>query len=367
MIAKKVALIGCGRIAGHHCRSIQLIPGLEIAAVCDLVKSKAEAYSNEFGVPFFTNYHEMLQNIPDINIVSIVTPSGMHYQHSLDILRRYNKDLVVEKPTFLKFSHLDEVYKVAKGLNCQVFPVFQNRYNKAVERVERAIESGELGDIRTVSVRVRWCRPQRYYDLSDWRGTFAMDGGALTNQGIHHLDLLRHLGGDIKSVNATMQTLGSKIEVEDTVVATFQYANSCVGTLEVTTAARPRDFEASLSFVGERGLAQIGGIAVNELQIFTPNPDDCEIYSEDFSDCVYGNGHKTLYQNILNFYTKGIPFPVSHHDARESIKLLHAFYESAKIRNWINLEDEYENDRLGESDSSLAQLYQCHSESTLHT
>ena len=125
MKSKKVALIGCGRIAGHHCRSIKMIPGMEIAAVCDLIESKAKDYGDEFDVPYYTNYHKMLTEISDIDIVSIVTPSGMHYEHALDILRRYEKDIVVEKPTFLKFSQLDEVFKVAKGLGKHVFPVFQ--------------------------------------------------------------------------------------------------------------------------------------------------------------------------------------------------------------------------------------------------
>ena len=117
--------------------------------------------------------------------------------------------------------------------------------------------------------------------MAPWRGTLSHDGGALTNQGIHHVDLLRYLGGEVHQVNATMRTLGADIEVEDTIVSSFSYENNAVGSLEVTTSARPDDFEASISIVGSEGLAQIGGIAVNELQIFTPRPEDCEEYSED--------------------------------------------------------------------------------------
>ena len=154
---------------------------------------------------------------------------------------------------------------------------------------------------------MRWCRPQRYYDLSDWRGTYSHDGGALTNQGIHHLDLLRYLGGEIDSVNATMSTLGAKIEVEDSVVGLLKYNRGAIGSLEVTTAARPDDFEASISIVGSKGLAQLGGIAVNKLEVFTPDPDSCTVHSDDFSDLpdrgrVYGRGHQSMYNDILNLF-----------------------------------------------------------------
>ena len=104
--------------------------------------------------------------------------------------------------------------------------------------------------------------------MSPWRGTYSHDGGALTNQGIHHVDLLRYLFGEVSYVNCQMKTLGSKIEVEDTVVATFGFKNGAVGTLEITTAARPIDYEASVSILGSKGMAQIGGIAVNKLEVF---------------------------------------------------------------------------------------------------
>ena len=272
----KVAVIGCGRIAGHNCRAIKCTDGLELVAVCDLEIEKANVYRDEFNVPAYSNYNKMLIEIGDIDIVAIITPSGMHFEHSMDVLKKYNKHIIVEKPTFMKPSHLNQAYSVADKLGLKIFPIFQNRHNLAVQRVKRAILNHELGDIRLISVRVRWCRPQRYYDMAPWRGTLSHDGGALTNQGIHHVDLLRYLGGEVSHVNATMRTLGANIEVEDTIVSSFTYQNKAVGSLEVTTAARPDDFEASISIVGSKGLAQIGGIAVNELQIFTPGPEDCQ-------------------------------------------------------------------------------------------
>ena len=353
----KVAVIGCGRIAGHNCRAIINTPGLKLVAVCDLDIEKANIYRDEFSVPAFSNYHAMLKEISEIDIVAIITPSGMHFEHSMDVLQKYDKHIIVEKPTFMKLSQLNEAYKVASKKNLRIFPIFQNRHNRAVQRVKEALLQDELGDIRVIGVRVRWCRPQRYYDMAEWRGTLSHDGGALTNQGIHHVDLLRYLGGEVSQVNATMRTLGAKIEVEDTVVASFTYENNAVGSLEVTTAARPDDFEASISIVGSKGLAKIGGIAVNELQIFTPEPSECAEFSEDFSDCVYGQGHILLYKDIYDSLSQGVEYTVSQEDCFRSMQLLHAFYRSDEKNNWQKVNEAGESARLGRNNNEISNLY----------
>lgn len=353
----KIALIGCGRIAGHHCRSIASLKAVKLAGVCDLIDEKARAYGLEFNTPHFTNYHQMLKAIPDIDVVAVITPSGMHFEHTLDILKTYRKHIVVEKPTFLKPSQLKDAYRCASELGLNIFPVFQNRHNRAVRRVFDGLRAGELGDIRIVSIRVRWCRPQRYYDMAPWRGTFSQDGGALTNQGIHHIDLARKFGGEVRRVNALMRTLGAQIEVEDTVVGALSYENGAVGCLEITTAARPIDFEASLSIVGDKGLAQIGGIAVNELQVYTPDPSACPSHSEDFKGNVYGHGHKTLYTEIAQFFDEGKPFSVSEDDCLNTIRLLDAFYRSDEAGTWVDVLSKEESHRLGRVDEELAKLY----------
>lgn len=353
-----IAVVGCGRVSGHHCRSIAKVPGVTLAAVCDLVADKAGVYGKEFGVPHFTSYHEMFKQVPAIETVAVITPSGMHFEHATEIMRLYRKNIVMEKPTFMRPSQLVDAYTLADSLGLQLFPVFQNRYNRAVRRVRRALHDGELGDVRIVGVRVRWCRPQRYYDLSAWRGTFAQDGGALTNQGIHHIDLLRHLGGEVTDVSASMRTLGANIEVEDAVVGTFRYPSGSLGLLEVTTAARPVDFEASISLVCSNGLAQIGGIAVNELQIFTPDPSACPEWSEDFSGDIYGNGHSQIYRDIAAFFHADEPYPITRDDVLGTLKLLHAFYRSDEANGgWVTANSPGESVRLGRPDEALANVY----------
>lgn len=358
----KVALIGCGRIAGHHCRSIAAVDGIQLVAVCDLDIAKADAYATEFQIPAFNDYRRMFDAVPDIDIAAVITPSGMHFEHGMEILSVYKKHIVMEKPTFMRPSHLHESFGQADAVGRRIFPVFQNRYNKAVRRVRQAIESGELGAIRTVSVRLRWCRPQRYYDMAPWRGTFSHDGGALTNQTIHHVDLLRHLGGEVERVNATMRTLGAEIEVEDTTVATLAYASGAVGTLESTTAARPDDFEASISFICAEGMAQIGGIAVNELQVFTPDPSACAANSEDFKGiaghgAVYGFGHTEMYRDIVADFGGTAPYPVDRNDCLATLELLHAFYRSDEKGSWVDVSGGGESIRLGRPDDAISALY----------
>ena len=163
-------------------------------------------------------------------------------------------------------------------------------------------------------------------------------------------------------VNATMRTLGAEIEVEDTTVATIEYESGAIGTLESTTAARPDDFEASISFVCSEGLAQIGGIAVNELQIFTPDPVACTGYSEDFvgiegHGAVYGYGHSAMYADIVGALASDDPYPVDHEDCRDTLRLLHAFYRSDEAGDWVEVDDDAESFRLGRADDAVSKIY----------
>ncbi len=352
-----VAIIGCGRVSGHHCKSIMETEGAALAAVCDLIPEKAAVYRDQFGAKAYQSYHRMLIENPQIDTVAIITPSGMHYEHALDIMSRYRKNIIVEKPTFMKPSQFAAVKAAAAAAGVQVFPVFQNRHNLAVRRVLQGISRGELGRVRTVAVRVRWCRPQRYYDLAPWRGTFSMDGGCLTNQGIHHIDLLRFLGGEVRRVCSVHRTLGAQIEVEDTATGSFVFESGAIGALEITTAARPIDYEASLSLVCENGLAQIGGIAVNELQVYTPDPAACSANSEDFSGNVYGNGHRQIYAELVEHFRGSRPYSVTYEDALATIRLLNSFYVADETRSWVEVAEAADSERLGRPDEELAALY----------
>ena len=352
-----IAIIGCGRIADHHCKNIKKTKGLKIIAVCDLIKSKSKKLAKKYNILPYSNYKKMFKENPIIDCVVIATPSGMHYFHSKEIMNKYKKDIIIEKPTVIKFNQLKELYIIARKLNLKIFPVYQNRFNKAVQRVKKGLVNNELGKIYICSIRVRWCRPQRYYNMSAWRGTYFLDGGSLTNQGIHHLDLVRYLCSEVKSVSCNMSTLGSKIEVEDTVTGSLKFKNGAVGTIEVTTSARPNDYEASISLVCEKGMVQIGGIAVNQLQEYTVNKKICKRYSEDFNKDIYGNGHYLIYKDIYKTYSKGSKYFISEKDSINTLKLLNAFYVSDEKNSWIDTDDNTESKKLGKLDKKLIKLY----------
>jgi UDP-N-acetyl-2-amino-2-deoxyglucuronate dehydrogenase len=289
--------------------------------------------------------------------VTILTPSGSHYEHSVEIISHYKKHLLIEKPFVMTTTQGIALKKLADEHKVEIFPLYQNRFNKAVQKVKLAMQpDGELGKLRVGTVRVRWCRPQRYYNLSPWRGTWAMDGGAMTNQGIHFIDLLRYLCGEVKRVHAKLGSLGADIEVEDTGVAILEFQNGGLGVIEIMTSARPDDFEASISCVCESGMAMIGGIATNVLQTFSPDPQQTEIYSETFPT-VYGFGHNVVIQSVTDSLLLQKNPLIEFDDGLKTLQLLHALYKSDEQNGWVDVETAGDSARLGKPDEKLYDLY----------
>lgn len=350
------ALIGCGRIASRHIEAIQAISHAKLIAVCDMDLARAQDKSHLGHVPCYQNYHEMLSQHPEIQVVTILTPSGSHFEHAMDIIEHYRKHLLIEKPLVMTTTQAIQLKEVADRYHLHLFPLYQNRFNKAVQRVKQAVVNQELGAVRVGTVRVRWCRPQRYYDMSPWRGTWAMDGGAFTNQGIHYIDLLRYLCGDVKRVHAMMATLGTTIEVEDTGVAILEFNSGALGVIEIMTSARPDDFEASISCVCEKGLAVISGIATNVLQTFYPDPSQQICCSEEFPT-VYGFGHNAIIQGVVNTILHDKAPLIDYQDGMRTIQLLHALYKSHEQGGWVNVQDAGDAKQLGRHNETLLKLY----------
>lgn len=353
----RFAIIGCGRVAERHVEAIQMAKNAQLIAVCDIDQTRARDMGSLGSVPSYFNYHEMLRQHPEIDVITLLTPSGAHFDHAMDIVQHYNKHLVIEKPFVMRIEDALQLKKMADKHNVRIFPVYQNRFNKAVQRVKRALaDQGELGKLHVGTVRVRWCRPQRYYDLSPWRGTWAMDGGAFTNQGIHFIDLLRYLCGEVRRVHAKLTTVGVNIEVEDTGVAILEFESGALGVIEIMTSARPQDFEASISCVAADGLAVIAGIATNELQTFSPDVGEQILSSEHFIN-AYGFGHNPLIQDVVTAILESKPATIEFDDALQTIKLLHALYKSDEMDGWVTIHHAGDSARLGRKDDALAALY----------
>jgi len=351
-----IGLIGAGKIAGQHLKAISKIKRFKILAISDFKIDKTSNYLNYYKIKGYRHYDEMLKKEKKLDLVVILTPSGMHYSQAMDILKKYKKNLIIEKPICLKSSEVKKLYKTAKKYKKKIYPVFQNRNNKCIAKLKDLINKNQLGEIRIVSLQLRWCRPQRYYNLSVWRGTFSHDGGALTNQGIHYIDLLRYLFGEVKTVNAKMKTLGAKIEVEDSVVSNLEFDSGALGTLEVTTSARPNDFGAIISVVGSKGFAQVGGLTANKLEVFSPNPKICKQYSENLPD-AYGFGHYKLYRDIHNDLRKKKKFPINGNDCFKTIQFLNSFYVSNEKNKTVLVSKIKDSKRLGRKNEFISKLY----------
>lgn len=360
----KFAIIGCGRIAYRHIEAIQANPLAELVALCDLNLERAHERNKGVSVKVYQDYREMLSREP-VDVVCIMTPSGMHAEHAIDIITKYRKHVVIEKPLALRVSDGLKLIQTAQAHKVRLFVVHQNRFNKAIQKIKSAIDDHSFGKIVLATVRIRWSRGQAYYDRDPWRGRWALDGGALANQAIHHIDLMRWLTGEVESVSAIGATQLVSVEVEDTVCAWLKFKNGALGAIEATTATRPvnKDLEASISILGEHGTVIVEGASVNHLTTWTFGELDLAEYSEDPPN-VYGYGHNHIIDNVVEVLTKGGEPLVSGEDALRSIKLLHALYHSMENNGKeVRLADNPESGRFGIFDKKsepIVNLYRTH-------
>jgi predicted dehydrogenase len=348
----RFGLLGCGRIAKRHSDLLggNHIQGARLVAVCDLVRARADAIAAKFGVPVHYDMDEFLAR-KDIDAVAVLTPSGMHPEHVIACARA-GKHVVVEKPMALRLQDADAMIRACDEAGVKLFIIKQNRFNVPVVKAREALEAGRFGRLILGTVRVRWCRDQAYYDHDAWRGTWAYDGGVLTNQASHHVDMLEWFFGDVVSVHARAITALAKIETEDTAVATLKFKNGALGLIEATTAARPTDLEGSLSILGEKGTVEISGFAVNQIRhwrFVDELPSDRDVI-EKFSvnpPNVYGFGHQAYYQHVIECLTNQRAALVDGLEGRKSLELISALYESIETGQEVPLRFTPRLSRLG--------------------
>ena len=349
----RFALVGCGRISARHAALLggNVIRGASLAAVCDIVEEKAKKVGEQYGVPYYLDYNEMMER-HQIDVVVVLTESGNHARHTID-LARYGAHIMVEKPMALRLSDADAMIEACDKNNLRLFVVKQNRFNVPVVKLREAVECGRFGKMVMGTVRVRWSRPQAYYDQDAWRGTWAMDGGVLTNQASHHVDLLEWMMGDPVSVYAMTRTALADIEAEDTAVVAVRFKSGALGIIEATTAVRPKDLEGSISILGERGTVEIGGFAVNEMKTWAfaeSEPGDDRVMTE-FSvnpPNVYGFGHEAYYNHVVSAIREQGQNLVDGLEGRRSLELINAIYESVETGREVMLRFEPKNSRLGQ-------------------
>jgi predicted dehydrogenase len=288
---------------------------------------------------------------PGVDVVSVLTPSGGHAAQTV-VAARAGKHVVVEKPMALRLADADAMIRACDLARVKLFVIKQNRFNTPVVAARAALEAGRFGKLVLGTVRVRWTRDQAYYDQDAWRGTWAQDGGVLSNQASHHIDLLEWFMGDVVSVHARAITALVRIEAEDTCVATLKFSNGALGIIEATTAARPKDLEGSLSILGETGAVEIGGFAVNRIktwQFSDPEPQDAEMIAQASVDppTVYGFGHQAYYEHVIDCLQHDRAALVHGLEGRRSLELITALYESIETGREVALRFEPRLSRLG--------------------
>ncbi|RMH91077.1 MAG: gfo/Idh/MocA family oxidoreductase, partial [Calditrichaeota bacterium] len=261
----RIGLVGCGRISRNHFRAIEHhTDNMELAAICEIDPERLQEHVDRYKVPGYQRLEDMLTS-ESLDLVAICTPSGLHPEQVIECAQA-GVHVMTEKPMATRWWDGLRMVRACDEARVRLFVVKQNRSNPTLQMLKRAVEEGRFGRIYMVHINVFWTRPQEYYDSAKWRGTWELDGGAFMNQASHYVDLLDWLIGPVASVHAMTGTLARNIEVEDTGVMNIRWRNGALGSMAVTMLTYPKNFEGSITIIGERGTVRVGGVAVNEIQ-----------------------------------------------------------------------------------------------------
>lgn len=336
----RVGLVGCGRISKNHFGSFEKHSAdIELVAVCDINPGALEEHSRTYGVPGFLRMEEMLKAVvPDL--VVLCTPSGLHPEQAA-LAARHKVSVVTEKPMATRWQDGLRMVRACDEADVRLFVVKQNRRNPTLQLLKRALTDRRFGRIHLVQLNVFWTRPQSYYDQGGgWRGTWEFDGGAFMNQASHYVDLLEWLIGPVEKIHAMTSTTRD-IDAEDTGVLNVKWRSGALGSMSVTMLTYPKNLEGSITILGEHGTVRIGGVAVNEVQVwdFADRQEyDDEVRSASYeTTSVYGLGHPLYYKNVVAVM-RGTERPETDGRAGlKSLELLVAAYRSARDGNIVSL------------------------------
>ncbi|NRF66789.1 Gfo/Idh/MocA family oxidoreductase [Aquincola sp. S2] len=340
----RFALAGCGRIAANHIAAIERhAERAELVAVCDTDGAALATAAQRSGAKPFSSYAAMLAG-SDADCVVLTTPSGLHPQQTIDAAAA-RRHVMTEKPMATRWADGLAMVKACDDAGVRLFVVKQNRRNRTLQLLREALQLGRFGRVYMVTVNVFWSRPQSYYDSAAWRGTWEFDGGAFMNQASHYIDLLDWLIGPVESVMAYTGTLARNIEVEDTGVAALKWRNGAMGSVNVTMLAHPKNFEGSITVLGEKGTVRIGGVAVNKIEHWEfadAHPMDAQLDEASYqTSSVYGFGHPLYYDNVIGTLQGACEPETDGREGLKSLELLIAMYRSARDGKRINLPLEY--------------------------
>lgn len=336
----KYALIGCGRIAVNHVKAV-VNNNLEFVAACDLELANIDClfqktlYKDGDRVQRYTDYKRMIEEHPELELVAIATSSGAHAGIALYCIE-HGINVIIEKPMAMSMADADEIVRLSEEKNVVVSACHQNRFNIAVQQMRKALDAGRFGKISHGSIHVRWNRNRAYYDQAPWRGTWAQDGGCLLNQCIHGIDLLRWMMGDeVDTVyGVTRQQEHHYLEAEDVGMAVVQFRNGAIATIEGTTNVYPQNLEESLYLFGETGTVKLGGKSTNNIDVWNftdeTEADKKNKGLKEQTSNVYGNGHTSLYADVIDAINHHRKAYVDAVAGRNALEMILAIYKSMK-------------------------------------
>jgi UDP-N-acetyl-2-amino-2-deoxyglucuronate dehydrogenase len=340
----RFALAGCGRIAKNHFEAIRkLAEHCELVDVCDVdPKALAEAIGAT-GAKGHASLSSMLADT-QADCVVLTTPSGLHARQAIQVAQA-GLHVMTEKPMATRWQDGLAMVKACDDAGVRLFVVKQNRRNSTLQMLKKAVSSGRFGRIHMVNVNVFWTRPQSYYDSAAWRGTWEFDGGAFMNQASHYVDLLDWIVGPVESVMAYTGTLARNIEVEDSGVAAIKWRSGAMGSINVTMLTYPKNLEGSITILGEKGSAIVGGVAVNEIKHWEfqdADPMDEGIRDASYqTTSVYGFGHPLYYKNVVDVLRGEAEAETDGREGLKSLELLIGLYQSARDGRRVNLPLQY--------------------------
>lgn len=342
----KYALIGCGRISTNHIKAA-MNNKLEMVAVCDIVPENMEKLLENHGlekeraIKRYTDYKQMIKE-NEIELISIATESGLHAEIALYCIEN-NIHVIIEKPMAMSIAEADKIIALAAEKNVRVSACHQNRFNIAVQQMRKALEDGRFGKISHGSIHVRWNRNKNYYEQAPWRGTWAQDGGALMNQCIHGIDLLRWMMGDeVESVyGVTKQQLHHYLEAEDIGMAVVKFKNGAIATIEGTTNVYPQNLEETLYLFGENGTVKLGGKSTNNIDVWNfadeSEEDQKNKGLEEKTSNVYGNGHTSLFADMISAIEENREPYVDAQAGKRALEMILAIYKSQRTGEVVQL------------------------------
>ena len=328
-------IIGCGVIAPTHRSAIKAAPGAELVACCDIVEEKAKAFAKESGagVKPYRDIEDMLKQ-DNVQVVCVCTPSGLHSEHAVMAMDA-GKHVLCEKPMDVTLEKIDAMIEASKRNNVKLSGVFQRRTYAGSMKVREAVRAGKLGKLVLGDCYQKYFRSHEYYASGAWRATWDLDGGgALMNQGVHGIDLLLYLMGDVKRLSAYARRLVRNIEVEDTAVAIVEFVNGAVGVIEGTTSVTP-GYGCDIEISGDNGTIKLKGDKIGVWDV--KGEEGAEVEGEGdrgaASDPTAGltaTGHTQHIGDLVGAIREDRAPEIPGSEARRAVEVIKAIYKSSR-------------------------------------